>query len=84
MLDIAADSLTDALFGKRGTSGGMLAGLLGGGTATAEAAGPATGIAGMMTSLNSFLGFADGGIVGLSGPPGAVCGTAQGCGELPA
>lgn len=84
VLDLAADSLTDALFGKRGTSGGMLASLLGSGSATAEAAGPATGISGMMTSLKSFLGFADGGIVGLSGPPGAVCGTPQGCGELPA
>ena len=84
VLDLAADSLTDALFGKRGTSGGMLASLLGSGSATAEAAGPATGIGSMMTSLKSFLGFADGGIVGLSGPPGAVCGTPQGCGELPA
>lgn len=84
VLDLAADSLTDALFGKRGTTGGMLASLLGSGSATAEAAGPATGISGMMTSLKSFFGFADGGIVGLSGPPGAVCGTPQGCGELPA
>ncbi|MBA9071488.1 phage-related minor tail protein [Methylobacterium sp. RAS18] len=84
VFDLAADSLTDALFGKRGTSGGMLASLLGSGSAAAEAARPATGIPGMMTSLKSFLGFADGGIVGLSGPPGAVCGTPQGCGELPA
>lgn len=84
VLDLAADSLTDALFGKRGTSGGMLASLLGSGSATADAAGPATGIGSLMTSLKSFLGFADGGIVGLSGPPGAVCGTPQGCGELPA
>lgn len=84
VLDHAADSLADSLFGKRGSSSGLLDSLLGGGGSTAAAAGPATGIAGFLTSVKSFLGFAVGGIVGLSGTPGAVCGTPQGCGEMPA
>jgi hypothetical protein len=83
VLDLAADSLTDSLFGKRGSSGGLLESLLGSGGSAASAAGPATGIAGFLTSVKSFLGFADGGIVGLSGTPGAVCGSPQGCGEMP-
>lgn len=64
VLDLAADSLTDSLFGKRGTSGGLLESLLGGGGSVAAAAGPATGIAGAWTSLKSFLGFSDGGFTG--------------------
>lgn len=87
VLDIASDSLTDALFGKRGTSGGLLSSLLGagGGSVTADAAaGPVSGVGGFVTSLKSFFGYADGGVVGLSMPPGGVCGQAQGCGELPA
>ena len=87
VLDIASDSLTDALFGKRGTRGCLLASFLGagGGSATADAAaGPVSGVGGFVTSLKSLFGYADGGVVGLSMPPGGVCGQAQGCGELPA
>ena len=85
VLDIAADSLTDSIFGKRGTSGGLLESLLGGGGSAAAAAGPASGIGGLISTLfGSFRGFADGGIVGLSDTPGAVCGTPGGCGEMPA
>ncbi|CAO4184823.1 Bacteriophage tail tape measure N-terminal domain-containing protein [Methylorubrum populi] len=67
VLDLAADSLADSLFGKRGSSGGLLESLLGGGGSAAAAAGPATGIAGFLTSVKSFLGFADGGFTGHGG-----------------
>ncbi|WP_162242228.1 phage tail length tape measure family protein [Methylobacterium sp. Leaf123] len=81
VLDIAADSLTDSLFGKRGTGGGLLASLFG-----ATGAGASGGSAASVLDFfkTGPFGHADGGIVGMSMPPGGVCGTPQGCGELPA
>lgn len=72
--DLAANSISDMLFGKRGGSDyGLLSSLFGGSSTNAPAAGAqgptaqAGGLAGLFASAKSFFGFSDGGYTGSGG-----------------
>jgi phage-related minor tail protein len=72
--DLASNSISDMLFGKRGSGNyGLLSSLFSGGSANAPAAGAqgpsaqAGGLSSLLASAKSFFGFADGGYTGAGG-----------------